>query len=155
MNATEVEAVDGYSHEEKVRAAEALARSVCALLKEYADKLAALNADLLDALYNLHHEDTVRRAAWLIDRGELLRRPLTKVMSSGTFLAEHSALDATGKDEVNLRMREIEIHLHHALRLTNELRKAVEQERTLGEQVAKLRMAAGLSGARGGPLNPD
>jgi hypothetical protein len=52
-------------------------------------------------------------------------------------------------------MREIEIHLHHALRLTYELKQLLDQEKYLGDQVPKLRLAAGLNAMKGGPLRPD
>jgi hypothetical protein len=54
-------------------------------------------------------------------------------------------------------MREIEIHFHHMLRLTHELRQVIEIQKRSGmkDQVAKLRLAAGLNAMKGGPLNPE
>jgi|GEM_PF-6759778 len=127
------------------------ARTVSGLLKEYADKLTALNADLLDAICN---PEMTARAAWLLDQGELLRKPLSQIISRGSGLLEHAALDTIVEDELSLRMREIEIHLHHAVRLTHEL-KQILLDGGLAEQVAKLRVGSGLNAMKGGPLRPE
>jgi hypothetical protein len=131
------------------------ARIVMTVLKEYVDKLAAFNAEVLDTLCDLGESQTVRRAAWLLDQGELMRAQLPRILSRGSGLLEHSKLTPITQDELALRMREIEIHIHHALRMTHELRKTIEEDKKLGEQVAKLRVAAGLNGMRGGPLRPE
>jgi hypothetical protein len=129
------------------------ARIVSRLLKEYTRKLSTLNADLIQALSNFSRSAT-QNMAWLLDRGELLRNPLSEVISRGSSLLEHTILDSVTKDELALRMREIEIHIHHAVRLTYELKQAVEKKR-MASPIAKLRLAAGLNAMKGGPLRPD
>ena len=127
------------------------ARIVSGLLKEYADKLVALNADLIDVKSNM---DQNERTAWLLDRGELLRKPLAQIISRGSGLLEHAQLETVTEDELALRLREVEIHLHHALRLTHELKEMVDGYRVT-EEVAKLRVSAGLNAMKGGPLRPE
>jgi hypothetical protein len=152
------------------------ARIISGLLEEYVNKLSALNADILDVMDTSRDwpwARHVRRAAWLVDQSELLRKPLSRIISRGSALLEHSRfipeesreepgldtpraqsfLDSLAEDELALRMREIEIHLHHMLRLTHELRQAIEKD-SLKDEVAKLRLAAGLNAMKGGPLNP-
>jgi len=133
-------------------------RLVLGLLKEYAGKLLSLNEDLLEARfdrsgYPIHIR--AERVAWLLDQGELLRKPLSLIISRGSAFLEHSNLDTTTENELLLRMREIEIHLHHALRLTYELKQQTDQDKHLGVQVPKLRLAAGLNAMKGGPLRPE
>lgn len=129
------------------------ARVVSGLLKEYVDKLAALNADLLDVISDPY---STARASWLLDQGDLLRKPLAQIISRGSGLLEHANLDTITEDELSLRMQEIEIHLHHAFRLTHELKQVIlATGNTLVEQVAKLRVAAGLNAMKGGPLRPN
>ncbi len=67
------------------------ARIVSALLKEYVDKLAALNTALLGAM---EKGPSDLRAAWLLDQGELLRHPLARIISRGSGLLEHSILNS-------------------------------------------------------------
>lgn len=129
------------------------ARTVCGLLKEYAEKLSALNAEFL-GLSNAPHLRTAPRSAWFLDQAELLRKPLSNILSRGSGLLQHAALDSLSEDELALRMREIEIHLHHMLRLAHELREGLEASRWT-ETVKKLRVAAGLNAMKGGPLDPD
>lgn len=145
MNTATVEA-----NERRV-SVEEQARIVSGLLKEYADKLAALTAELIDTKSNM---DQNERNAWLLDQGELLRKPLAQIMSRGSGLLEHAHLESITEDELTLRMREIEIHLHHTLRLTHELKQLVDNYRVT-EQVAKLRVSAGLNAMKGGPLRPE
>ena len=147
MNATTVETDDRPVNVEEQ------ARSVSALLKEYTEKLSALNANLINAVSNFDRTPTPL-AAWLLDQGELLRQPLSRIISLGSGLLEHSNLAPLTKDELAVRMREIDIHFHHMLRLTYELKQATENAR-LKDAVAKLRYAAGLNGMKGGPLRPE
>ncbi len=132
------------------------ARIVLGLLKEYAEKLSSLNTDILEARTDPTRGLPLRteRAAWLLDQGELLKPPLSRIISRGSALLEHMNLDTVVEDELALRMREIEIHLHHTLRLTHELKQVFEQARN-AEQIAKLRLAAGLNAMKGGPLRPE
>ncbi len=152
------------------------ARIVSGLLKEYAAKLAELNAELLGFSFKPGTTACFAHTAWLLDQGELLRKPLSNIISRGSALLEYSSPEAIARlsavapvrerssldfltaDELALRMREIEIHLHHMLRLTHELRESVEtglrKGGYKGDLVAKLRLAAGLNAMKGGPLNP-
>lgn len=132
--------------------AEEQARIVSGLLKEYAEKLSALNANLLNAITKGYF---TAQAAWLLDQGELLRKPLAQIISRGSGLLEHSNLDTITEDELALRMQEIEIHLHHALRLTHEFKQPIEKNKAQAEAVAQLRVAAGLNAMKGGPLRPE
>src|SRR6266498_1394511 len=75
------------------------ARIVSELLKEYATTLAALNSALLTA-----KEDGPERKAWLLDQGELLTKPLSRIISRGSGLLEHSSLEPLTEDELALRM---------------------------------------------------
>jgi hypothetical protein len=152
------------------------ARIVSGLLKEYAAKLAELNAELLDFSFELREAARLApRAAWLLDRSELLRKPLSNIISRGSALLEYStpeavahlstvapvrvnaSLDYLAAAELSLRMREIEVHLHHSLRLTQKLREAVDGLRKAGlkkDLVAELRLAAGLNVMQDSPVNP-
>ena len=152
------------------------ARIVCGVLKEYAAKLEELNAEILELPFgsfrSVEPHRLAPRAAWLLDRTELLRKPLSNIISSGSALLEYSSPDAIAKmstvgpvrenasldsltaDELALRMREIEIHLHHTLRLAHELRQNLDNIKLM-DQVKKLRVAAGLNAMKGGPLDPE
>ena len=134
--------------------AETEARGVMSVLKEYAEKLSALNSDLMTTRYGYPNGDLFQRAALLLDISETIRKPLARILSRGSALLEHPVLDSFVEDELALRVREIEIHYHHLLRLTHELRQFIDES---GEkdQVARLRYAAGLNGMKGGPLRPN
>jgi hypothetical protein len=151
INATEIEtSAEIQVRHEKPREE---ARIVCGLLKEYAARPAELNTEFLDvtATPDVHW---MARWAWLLDRSELIRKPLSNIISRGSGLLEHATLDSLTRDELGLRMREIEIQLHHVLRLSHELRQSHEYKRA-ADQVKKLRLAAGLNAMKGGPLDPD
>lgn len=154
------------------------ARIVCELLKEYATKLAELNGEMLKLPFGSFVPSTIPlsqlapRAAWFLDRVDQLRRPLSKIISRGSALLEYSSPDAVAKlkavapvrenssldsltaDELALRMREIEIHHHHMLRLAHEIRQGLTEVKW-SEPVKKLRLAAGLNAMKGGPLDPE
>jgi hypothetical protein len=132
---------------------EAHARTVSALLREYAAKLATLCDELL-AVLAAPPRDTLDRAAWLLDRSDLVRKPLLVILSRGSGLRENGPLEPLTRDELSLRMFEAEVHIHHALRLTGQLRDKIAGSKYAGE-VKKLRLAAGLSAMKGGPLDPD
>jgi hypothetical protein len=154
------------------------ARIVAGLLKEYSGKLAELNAELLEFSFEAKLARSLApQAAWLLDQTEILRKPLSSIISRGSALLEYSSPEAVAKlrkvaplrddsyfdaltaDELTLRMREIEIQLHHTLRLTHELRETIKAElRRTGlreDLVARLQHAAGLNAMKGGPLNPE
>jgi hypothetical protein len=126
------------------------ARIVMGLLREYAGKLSELTAELLQlpGPYDLDFN----RVAWLLDQSELLRKPLLTILSRGSGLRENAPLEPIVRDELSLRMFETEVHLHHVTRLTILLRDRLS-ERQMAEQVAKLRVSAGLPGeSNGTPL---
>jgi hypothetical protein len=127
---------------------------VLVLLKEYTDKLSAQVRDILDFFWqrSLIAPGSLERAAWLLDQGELLRKSLPQIISRGSALLEYLQLDTNTKNELSLRMSEIEIHFHHMLRLTHELKLAIDNQKN---NVAKLRISAGLNAMKGGPLRPD
>jgi hypothetical protein len=126
-------------------------RLVLNLLKEYSDKLSSLIVYLLDPMFHEHLGSARERAAWLLDQGEMLRKPLSQIISRGSAFLEHMNLDITTENELTLRMREIEIHLHHATRLTHELKQRIDKNKSLGSrqqlgaQIADLRVSAGLN----------
>lgn len=126
------------------------ARIVTAVLREYAEKISALNDELWMALGSPINEG---RAAWLLDRSELIRRPLLTVLSRGSGLRENAPLESITRDILSLRMVELEVHLHHMDRQTAELHALIEHDRK-PEEVAKLRVAAGLNVMKSGPRRP-
>ena len=134
---------------EKRTRAEELARAVGAILREYAPKLAALNGEFFQVLDGDIRSQT-SRAAWLLDQSEIMRKPLLAILSRGSGLREISPLEPMTRDELSLRMFEIEIQLHHMIRHTNQLRDKLASYK-LSDHVAKLRMAAGLPGGQNGP----
>jgi hypothetical protein len=127
---------------------------VLVLLKEYTDKLSAQIRDILDFFWqrSLIAPGSLERAAWLLDQGELLRKSLPQIISRGSALLEYLQLETNTKNELSLRMSEIEIHFHHMLRLIHELKLAIDNQKN---NVAKLRISAGLNAMKGGPLRPD
>src|SRR5580658_10510699 len=104
---------------------------VLVLLKEYTDKLSAQIRDILDFFWqrSLIAPGSLERAAWLLDQGELLRKSLPQIISRGSALLEYLQLETNTKNELSLRMSEIEIHFHHALRLTHELKLAIDNQK--------------------------
>lgn len=143
MNATEVDVSDRHVD------VETQAGLVIGVLREYSSKFAALTAELLDATERLPRSADLDRLAWLLDRSELLRKPIATILSRGSGLRENAPLKPITRDELSLRMFETEVHLHHAIRLTLALRDRLA-ERKLSDGVAKLRVTAGLPGS--GPL---
>jgi uncharacterized protein YecT (DUF1311 family) len=122
------------------------ARTVMAVLREYAEKVAALNKEFGAALINLtsnHRSLNESQVAWLLDQAELMRRPLLAILSRGSGLRENAPIESITRDELSLRMVELEVHLHHMFRHAGELRAKLESWR-LAEGVTPLRFAAGL-----------
>jgi hypothetical protein len=132
------------------------ARIVADLLREYANKLVDLRKEFEQLLWSMADHDLRddSLAAWLLDQSDHLRKPLVAILSRASSFEEHGGLDPLIEDEIRLRRTETEIHLHHVLRLTGDLRSRLDQ-RKQSEDVARLRMAAGLSGMKGGPLRPN
>ena len=130
------------------------ARIVADLLREYANKLVDLWKEIQQLLSMARPNRDDSRAAWLLDQSDYLRKPLLTILSRASSFEEHGGLDPVLEDEIRLRRTETEIHLHHVLRLTGDLRSLLDQ-RKQSEDVAQLRLAAGLSGMKGGPLRPN
>jgi hypothetical protein len=134
------------------------AQLVAGVLREYAAKLVEYNAEmvaLLPAVAQLVRGTApvgstwnYSNLAWMLDRFEMINRPLQRVLSRGSALVEHSALAQRTHDEMNLRLRELESQLHHAERQTMELRDLLGVDKH-AQAVAKLRYAAGLPAGRG------
>lgn len=148
MNATEVETDSSgrRAHNEEQ------ARVVMSLLREYSGKLAALAAELdqfVEQVRSRGWVDQPSKAAWLLDQSEILRKPFLAILSRGSGLRETAQLDSLVRDELSLRMFETEVHLHHAARLTLALRELLTNQKT-ADQVAKMRVAAGLPAIQGG-----
>lgn len=129
------------------------ARIVMGLLREYAAKLAELNSTLLLVL-KMEIQNEINHAAWLLDQSELIQKPLLAILSRGSGLRDNSPLETITQDELSLRLFETEVHLHHMMRLSQQLRDKIKSHK-LTDDVAKRRMAAGLSGMKGGPLRPN
>ena len=128
------------------------ARIVIGVLREYAEKLAALTSELIGIIGNL--QGRINEVAWLLDQSEVLRKPLLTILSRGSGLRENAPLEPVVRDELSLRMFETEVHLHHTARLTLQLRDKLTQLKWT-EQVAKLRVTAGLPNeSNGSPLLP-
>jgi hypothetical protein len=124
------------------------------ILREYAGKLTAMNADLLLFSEEGAAQRKPSRAAWLLDRFELVRKPLLQVLSRASQLTEHADLAPLTHDLMALRLAELETQLHHAARQASELQGLVRGSAD-DQKVARLRVAAGLSGMKGGPLRPE
>ena len=138
---------------QKTLAADDQARIVARILREYGDKLSVLATELLTFARG-SHSNTHERAAWFLDQSEYLQKPLLVILSRASNFVEHGGVDSLIEDELRLRLIETEIHLHHVLRLAHELRSHNDQHKMTAD-VAQLRMAAGLSGMKGGPLRPN
>jgi len=132
------------------------ARVVMGLLREYVEKLVVINRDLAECVSGWQQPllaGDYSQAAWLLDQSELIRKPLLAVLSRGSGLRENASLEPITQDELNLRMVETEVHMHHMMRLTGELRSHIESKKVM-DHVGKLRVVAGLSGMKGGPVRP-
>jgi hypothetical protein len=125
------------------------------LLREYAEKLLAFNTELMNFLESvssfLWSSSNYSRAAWLLDRFELIRLPLEKNLSRASALHEHGDLPIQICNEMDLRMRELEAQLHHAIRQVNELHSVLGSSE--GKIVAPLQYKSGLPGTRNRSTN--
>ncbi len=128
------------------------AHHLLSLLREYAGKLLRLNDELFSMI---EKSNSNSRAAWLIDQSELLRKPVIALVNRTASLQESLAASSDViEDELELRRLETEIHLHHMIRQTGELRETIDRANR-ADKVARLRLAAGLNGMKGGPLRPN
>lgn len=148
MNGTTIEAP-----EQPVNVEEQ-ARIVMSILREYSEKLVTLNRELASCLATWQRANPFEQTAWLLDQSELIRKPLLTILSRGSALRENAPIESITRDELSLRMVETEVHLHHMIRQAGELRTRVVREQKMAE-VAKFRLAAGLSAMPGGPLHPE
>lgn len=126
------------------------------LLREYAQKLVTINADLLSLIDSIDKANVIDlgRTAWLLDRSELIREPLTTVINRASGLQEQSPVSGLTEEELDLRRVEAEVHIHHMNRLVGELRTVIDRKKSM-DKVARLRKSTGLSGMKGGPLRPN
>jgi len=133
------------------------AEVVGAVLREYAVKLTEYNAGMIPLLATTSRLTSgtaplgaswdYNQIAWMLDRFEMINRPLQRVLSRGSALVEHSPLPSRAQDILELRMRELEAQLHHAERQTLELHALIAKGKH-AQEVTKLRYAAGLPGNR-------
>jgi hypothetical protein len=150
MNAIETETVEPRINVEEQ------ARIVMTVLREYAEKLVKLNHHLLNVVERTTQNRVIpiEEGAWLLDQSEIVRKPLLTLLSRGSGLRENALLELITRDELSLRMTELEVHLHHMIRQTGELRAMIDRWKKT-EAVAKLRVSAGLNAMKGGPLRPN
>ena len=134
---------------------DALDLRLCDTLGEYAGKLRAINERLLNGWADPRSAHAHDRLAVTLDQFETIRRPLERLLSATACRAEHPEVEPLLADELTLRLAEIETEFHHALRLIHAVKTEWERKSPkLLEQVARLRVAAGLNGMKGGPLRP-
>lgn len=122
--------------------------AVTDLLREYADKLSKLN----ESWFKIANPPEYTSPAWrnklalLLDLGERLKKPVLRIVGHASQLLEHADADASLDDELTLRLSEIEVQLHHAIRNTEwwntELKRNAQET-----SIATLRMSSGLSGS--------
>lgn len=127
------------------------------VLREYAANLAEYNAEMMTALPAVSRLEKgtapvgstwdYSRLAWILDRFEMINRPLQRILSRGSGLVESSPIMSRTRDVLELRMRELESQLHHAERQTLDLHILMGKGKH-AQEVAKLRYAAGLPGDR-------
>ena len=115
-------------------------QAVATVLREYAGKLADFNAEMLTFLETAYefHEGNYGRAAWMLDRFEMINRPLQRMLSRGSGLVENSPITPRTRDELDLRMRDLEAQLYHAERQTRRLLADLGTGKH-AQEVAKLR----------------
>jgi hypothetical protein len=136
------------------------------ILHEYSDKVRAVNEDLLAVMQSGEYGRSkhASRIATLLDRVDVLWKPLLRITSQASQLLERERLangdgdseklDPITTAELSLRVFETESQIHHMLRLADELRKRVA-EYQIAAEVKALRYTAGLNAMKGGPLRPD
>ena len=135
--------------------ADALDLRLCDTLGEYAGKLRAINERLLNGWVDPPAKYINDRLAVTLDQFETIRRPLERLLSATAARVEHPAIESLLADELTLRLAEIETEFHHSLRLIHAVKTEWERKSPkLLEQVARLRVSAGLNGMKGGPLRP-
>lgn len=123
-------------------------RHVCGLLKEYAEKLVHLRrqeGEFGTERFGRSERD-FDQLAWWLDECERMKKPLLEVVSWGSQTLEHLELEPLVRDELTLRLAEIEVHLHHTLRRHFYWKERVSNEKHLKARIDPLRMSAGLPG---------
>ncbi len=123
-------------------------RHVCGLLKEYAEKLIHLKRDESEFAVPAFGRDPelYDRLAWWLDACERIRKPLLAVVSLASQTLEHLDPEPLARDELTLRLAEIEVHLHHTLRRYFYWKDRVAKDKGLKALIDPLRMAYGLPG---------
>lgn len=123
-------------------------RHVCGLLKEYTAKLIDLKRRELEFGVPAFGTDTryYDLLAWWLDECERVKKPLLEVVSLASQTLEHLDPEPLARDELTLRLAEIEVHLHHTLRRYIFWRDRVSKNKDLKAQIDPLRMAYGLPG---------
>ena len=124
------------------------------ILGEFATKLSALNDRVLEHWADKDSGGIWERHAILLDRIEMIRKPLEVVIGGASQLLEHGDLEPFQRGELTLRLAEVETELHHAIRHTEQLKANLARDPQFQITVARLRMTAGINGMKGGPLRP-
>lgn len=127
-------------------------RHLCGLLREYGEKLIelkrreqALLAHVSGWGYNANSA-LLDPLAWWLDECLRTRKPLEAVISLASQTLEHLELDPIHRDELTLRLAEVEVHLHHVLRRYIHWKDTIEKDKSLKGLLEPLRMAHGLPG---------
>jgi AraC-like DNA-binding protein len=129
---------------------------LCDTLAEYAGKLRAINERLLGGWASPTAPYSNDRMALILDQFETIRKPLERFLSVTAARLEHADGDSLIADELTLRLAEIETEFHHSLRLVHAAKTDAESSSPKRlEQIARLRVAAGLNAMKGGPLRPN
>lgn len=124
---------------------ETQARIVADLLKEYTEKIANLNEEMVAVFYpKRSNHDERSYLARLIDRAESIELPLRRIIQRASALVETVVIDPLLEDVLALRLSEIEVELHHFKHRKENLQKYIERSGELLMEVYALRMSAGL-----------
>lgn len=124
-------------------------KHLCGLLREYSDKLAELcrqEGELqpqAESQYVSHFHDPF---AWWMDSCLRMKKPLLAVVSLASQTLEHLELEPIQRDELTLRLAEIEVHLHHLLRRYHHWDQLLSKDKRLKALIDPLRMSHGLPG---------
>ncbi len=128
---------------------------LAAILGEFATKLSVLNDRVLEHWASKDSTEIWDRHAILLDRIEMIRKPLETVIRDASQLLEHGDLEEYQRSELTLRLAEVETELHHSIRYTELLKTNIARDPQFQNTVARLRVTAGLNAMKGGPLRPN
>ena len=135
--------------------AEQEAATLAGLLSEYTGRLRDLNDRVLEHWADKDSSGVFERHAVLLDRMELIRKPLERVIGWASQLLEHGDLEPVQSAELGLRLTDVETELHHSIRFVERLNSNLYRDQQFVANVARLRVAAGLNAMKGGPLRPN